>query len=144
MAARPISAGQPGTYVLDPTLSNLNDVDKSSNLCAGFSLDKPDLKGDKPLSLGALYIFETKNSKHIVDSEYAPGRCQFIEENTRIDRSESETQLIRVNGESCKDPQGNLSTRSKVTITATITPNKIDLHYEKIGGEYSCVWFRKP
>lgn len=144
MAGKPLSAGQAGNYILDSTLSNLDDLQKNNHICPDFSLTKENLQGDRPVSLGALYSFETKNSKFNVDSDVLPG-CQDIEENKRIDRSESETQLVRMNETDCKDKQGHTKIRSKITMTATINPNKIELRYEMVGAEpYSCVWIRKP
>jgi len=144
MAGKPLSAGQAGNYILDSTLSNLDDLQKNNHICPDFFLAKENLQGDSRVSLGALYVFETKNSKFNVDSDVLPG-CQDIEENKRTDRSASETQLVRINETDCKDKQGHTKIRSKITMTATINPNKVELTYEMVGAEpYSCVWVRKP
>jgi hypothetical protein len=140
-----INSGQAGKYELARNLSTLNETQLSVGLCPDFSLDKKDLTGGRPLSFGARYIFETKKSSHLVDSDINPGICKFFEINSREDKSESETQLTRMNEERCKDDRGGQVVRSKTTAVVTVTPNKIELRYEILGSEpYSCVWIRKP
>ncbi len=140
-----VSSGQPGKYELARGLSTLTDAQVSVGLCPDFNLDKKELIGGRPVFLGARYIFESKRSTHLVESDINPGICKFFETNSREDKSESETQLTRMNEERCKDDNGGYAVRSKTTAIASITPNKIELRYEITGSEpYTCVWIRKP
>lgn len=141
------SGMQSDIFVLDPAASNLEEVQKSKNLCAPeIKFSKSQLAGSKLVSIGR-YDFYTENkaAPKVTPSDIDPGLCKFIEWSMREDEPNTDpatgrTKLTRINIEYCGG-----KARSTTTAMALIDADRIELRYEVHGAEpYTCVWTRKP
>lgn len=140
-----ITAGRAGEYELDMTQSTLNEQQLAAKVCANFKWNESDLVNARPLIISSQYeFFVVKGSSKTTGSEYDPGICFFDESTSRKNISDSEIHLTRMNQERCAKENGPSHLRSRDFMKATVTPNRIELSFEKLGAEpYTCIWNRK-